>query len=69
MRKAGEQRLEREVKRQEQRKEFEFKRLELKLNNKGKDVITVNGSFDRSIDNINNESNCNVNIFINTYII
>ena len=59
MRKAGEQRLEREVKRQEQRKEFEFKRLELKLNNKGKDVITVNGSFDRSIDNINNESNSN----------
>ena len=59
MRKAGEQRLEREVKRQEQRKEFEFKRLELKLNNKGKDVITVNGSFDRSIDNINNDSNTN----------
>ena len=59
MRKAGEQKLEREVKRQEQRKEFEFKRLELKLNNKGKDVITVNGSFDRSIDNINNDSNSN----------
>ena len=62
LRKAGEQRLEREVKRQEQRKEFEFKRLELKLNNKGKDVITVNGSFDRSIDGINtnnNDSNTN----------